>query len=491
MKIRMIKYFAIICMLSLTSFQGYAQSGFVFHYSTLNDEHPNDIIETSDGGFIITVSIGTYPAPYQTLLIRLNKYGDTMVTRYISLIPGTCNINKIIKLDNGTFTGIGSKHISTGEARLWLLTITDSLSIISDTNYHTDFNIIGTLFGFLDHFHNLIVCGSACPSGSSYNEHPFVFKFSQSSDSLFSHYYTNPFEQYAFSMIEKPDTTGYLMSIWGKYYTQTNSPSQFLTMDYSFNVLHIDSVPGRLDLYLNTKKINDHELFVTGKRWFDNIQPQTDKLGILKIDSACHIKAEQFLGPDDTVSYPAYNTNLDFLNTQNIFLGGILNQDWGGIFSYNFSYILLSKFDSSLNLTWLKYFGGDQYYMVWSVIATTDGGCIIGASNNDYSTMGEQRDVYILKVDSNGLITGIHQPPTNNGNKTLVYPNPGQDLLNLETQQENLVFHLYDIMGMEVCNKYLIPGQNVLQIQNLNSGIYIYKIVKNSQMIECGKWIKE
>jgi len=242
---------------------------------------------------------------------------------------------------------------------------------------------------------------------------------------------------------------------------------------------------------MNTKYSNTHSFIMTGLRDIEFSNPRTDKIEILKLDSAFHVNKEVFLGPDDTVTYPAYNTNLDFLDVRNIYIGGTKNQDWSGIFSYNTSYIIIGKYDSTLNIKWQKSYGGDTYYMVWSIIATTDGGCIIGASTNDYATMGDQRDIYILKVDSNGLITGIHQPPMNTTKKILVYPNPGNDLIYVETQLKNTVFHLYDLMGNEVCNKDLIPGRNEMQIQGLKSGLYFYRIARDSQVIECGKWLKE
>ena len=470
----------------------YSQNGFVFRYSTPDDEYPNSVIEISNGGYIVSISKGSYPLNYHTLLIRLNHKGDSINTLLINDQPGTCEIKSLIKLDNGKIMGLGLKKSDSNTARFWVLIMTDSLTVVYDTTYPVVYSNCWNLLGFIDHSNKVIAYGDASLPGEYFISHPFVFKLGQSGDSLESNFYNNPYSQIVYSMMEKSDSSGYLMSINGSMNSSAPSTfSQFVTMDYNFNITQLDSVPGKLMLYMNTKYINTHSFIMTGLRLIEYSNPRTDKIEILTLDSAFHINKEVFLGPDDTVTYPAYNTNLDFLDVGNIYIGGINNQDWSGIFSYNKSYIIIGKYDSTLNIKWQKSYGGDTYYMVWSVIATTDGGCIIGASINDYSTMGDQRDVYILKVDSNGLITGINQPPTNTGNKTLVYPNPGQHLLNIETQQENLVFHLIDLMGREVCNKHLIPGKNVMQVQNINAGIYIYKVVRNSQMMECGKWIKE
>jgi hypothetical protein len=242
---------------------------------------------------------------------------------------------------------------------------------------------------------------------------------------------------------------------------------------------------------MNTRKFSNNQFLITGKRNFANSDPRTDKIGILKLDSSFHVSIKYFFGPDDTVTYPAYNTNLSFLNPSNIFLGGVANQDFGGIFSYNTSYILLGNLDSSFNLKWQKEYGGDEYYMVWSVIATTDGGCIVGASTNDYATQGDQRDIYILKVDSVGIVTGIINNPPNKYQEIVVYPNPGSELIYIETQLKNSVFNLYDLTGREVRRQELSPGRNSIPVQYLISGLYVYKVIQNSQVKEIGKWIKE
>ena len=262
------------------------QSGFVFRYSTPEDKYPNDIVETSDGGYIISVSVGTYPLDYQTLLFRLDKYGDTIKTMKIMVPQGTCVINDIVKLDNGNFIGLGlKKHNNNNAAHLWLLTLSDSLTIVNDTSFSTNFSDCWNLLGIIDHFHDIIIYGDAIPYGTPPNPYPFVFKISQNCDSLFSRYYTNPWGQIVYSMMEKQDSTGYLMSISGSMNPPSYSPSQFLTMDYGFNITRMDSIPGSLELYMNTGILNAKMFLVTGLRHFEFSNPRTDKIGILKIDT--------------------------------------------------------------------------------------------------------------------------------------------------------------------------------------------------------------
>ena len=131
-----------------------------------------------------------------------------------------------------------------------------------------------------------------------------------------------------------------------------------------------------------------------------------------------------------------------------------------------------------------------MYYMVWSVIATTDGGCIIGATSNDYAVQGENRDIYILKVDSNGLITGISNPPDADAKKNSVYPNPGSEILNIETSLKQGTLCLYDLSGRLVLTTEVDAGKNSINTQNVKPGLYIFKIYENSMIKTWGKWIK-
>jgi hypothetical protein len=469
----------------------YSQNKFIFKYATIEDEYPNDIIETADGGFIIAASIGTYPSPYRPLFIRLNSMGDTICTKCIVVENANCYINHFIKMDNGYILGVGEKKVGSNNTKIWLVTLDDFLTVIHDTSFATNLSFCYEVFSFLDHFHNLIIYGAACVTNQSPDPHPFVFKLSQTYDSLFFHYYSNPYGQYVYSMMENFDNTGYYMSNYGWMTSPEYTPSQFLTYNNLFNIISMDSVPDKLDLYMNMKKINSTQFLISGKRHLLNSNPRTDKVGVLKLDSSFNVNAKCYLGPEDTVTYPGYNTNLSFINVSDIFLGGTINQDWSELFSSSHSYILLGKLDSTLNIKWQKEYGGDTYYMVWSVSATTDGGCIVGASTNDYALQGEQRDIYILKVDSNGLVTGQNDLPPIKSYDAIVYPNPGSDKICVETQLRNAVFTLYDLTGRELLQSDLVPGRSSIPVQNLPSGMYIYNVMQNAEIKGCGKWKKE
>jgi hypothetical protein len=56
-----------------------------------------------------------------------------------------------------------------------------------------------------------------------------------------------------------------------------------------------------------------------------------------------------------------------------------------------------------------------------------------------------------------------------------VYPNPANNVLNIETQKEG-EFRLFNTLGEEVKRMNVIPGQNAVSVADFANGIYLYSI---------------
>jgi hypothetical protein len=472
------------------SFNLFSQTSFVYKYSTLSDEGSTDAIETLDGGFMVTASIGDFSSHmYSTLLIKLNQYGDTVLTKTISVRPETCLIGDLVTASDGNYFGVGIKEFSNG-TNLWLLKISPDLDILQDTTYSIGVTGIISYYALVNQYNNLIIYGSASINGS--NNHPFIYQLTQAGDSLsYGYYNDSTSSEYVFSMIEKPDISGYFMMILGKYQVpMNNAPGQILTLDYNLNVTGIDSLPRGLSMYYNSKVINNHQFVLTGKKT-TSFSPRTDQLGILKLDTSFNVVNEYYLGPDDTISYPGYLHNLDFIDTNNIYYGGTCNQAIAD-FSSNKSYYMLGNFDSSLNLKWQKYYGGDMYYTLWGLIATSDGGCLLLGSSYDHLTQDMERDIYIIKVDSTGVITSTDETRQATLHDAIVYPNPGKDYLVIESgpQVTGAKMTMTDMNGRQVLNETINGSQININTHSLQEGTYLWQIILRNKVIEAGKWIK-
>jgi len=65
-----------------------------------------------------------------------------------------------------------------------------------------------------------------------------------------------------------------------------------------------------------------------------------------------------------------------------------------------------------------------------------------------------------------------------------VYPNPANDVLNITISENNTSIVLFDVVGKNVSEMELINGNNTLNIENLDAGVYFYSIKRNGVSIE-------
>lgn len=199
-----------------------------------------------------------------------------------------------------------------------------------------------------------------------------------------------------------------------------------------------------------------------------------------------------YFGPQDTMTYPGYSHGLSMADSMNIFYGGVKNQDKDLWFSPKKTWFMLTKFDINLNVKWQKFYGGDQNYGLFSVAATSDGGCLMSGFSYNYLTQQDERDILLIKVDTLGIVTGgsLQEPfPVHD---MIVYPNPGSDHLIIEAgpQVHGSRFILFDSGGGQVISRELNQLNLQLSTGSLPPGIYIWQLVIHNRVIDSGKWAK-
>ncbi len=199
------------------------------------------------------------------------------------------------------------------------------------------------------------------------------------------------------------------------------------------------------------------------------------------------------VNPEDTVLY-SFMLNSVAVNENKIAVGGIYNIDITPLW-YNMNKptrVQLSIFDRELNLEKQIYYGDDQTTLFGNDIQPTmDGGFILCGLCRP---MGERKfNLFLLKVNSEGLITGMDEPQGISASEAVVYPNPGGQRfkVKLAMQHQNALLEMFSMNGKLVLREEINQQQTEINTQTLPQGCYTYRITAEGRKIAVGKWVKE
>ena len=275
-------------------------------------------------------------------------------------------------------------------------------------------------------------------------------------------------------------------TIWITGYVSANY--DFALYDTTLNLIEYQRVPEWLTQCYGTKWDSDTSFFLVG-HWASN-----HDIGFIRqfhpIDTSNYL-FNSWGKPDDW-DYPAPSGALDYQMKDSIFIGGttpFVPFGWG-----NNSYYFLIQTDSLLNVRWERFYGGDNYYYeLMKVITTHDGGCLLAGTRYDYNIGIHKRELYFIKVNSEGLITGNQDKPAPNAHEAIVFPNPGKNELKVRIafQHPESVIQLFDMNGKQVLQQNISGQWGAVNTAFLVPGTYLYRISNDKGLFESGKWVKQ
>jgi hypothetical protein len=125
-----------------------------------------------------------------------------------------------------------------------------------------------------------------------------------------------------------------------------------------------------------------------------------------------------------------------------------------------------------------------------SVALTNDGGYIMCGLTQTPTAM-----VYVVKTDSNGLITGINDVQKPLAVNLKVYPNPFNNYTTVDLSEiyqynsKNISIELYDFTGKLLFQQKVTEAKTILYNQGYAKGMYLLTIKNNQQLIATKKII--
>jgi hypothetical protein len=487
--------YVIICALVLTC-HAFSQSSFEVVFEANGHVRPTDGFQDANGDFIIIINaFDNMPNLSHPYILKLNTFGEILISFKIDL-KDYLYLNSIIHIEEE------NKYLVFGTFTSYPENVIDSILIME---FSQEFELI-EVFELPGPFLNEIIILTDIKrnandqfilTGFKYFPINFGFIYVLNSDLLLMNQvvFDNQYGTMFHSIEEfiSDDLSGYLITFSGTPPGHTTNGEFVLKTNYDLEIIeyyssHIISGWGMTNL----TKLSDTIFIKTGK-YYRYIPPNNAErdVAVEIIDHNNILIASSVFGKSkDTIDFPGVFSGAAVVDANNIFVPGTSNFN---IAQYPYattpSWLMLNKVDGDLNLQWQKFYGGDAHYVLYGIIPSSDGGCVmLGTRFHPDNPTGI--DGYILKVGPDGLVSVPEVPGGLQVKEVIVFPNPGSTHLNIQTGHENLEIRFYSSAGslhhFEKINRF----NHTITTTSWPAGVYIYQIYKNESLLDNGKWIK-
>ena len=182
--------------------------------------------------------------------------------------------------------------------------------------------------------------------------------------------------------------------------------------------------------------------------------------------------------------------SIGFDNDNNVYMVGQMDNVMANEFLNRNLYI--ACLDENLNKLGEIYHVDDYVYMVKSMAACPEGGCLVSCHKIHEAT--NEAGNCLIKV-SKETIVGIEEAHDAGFAVAVAYPNPGKDVLNIRTGLKDARVEVYDMSGRIIIRQEITENVTSINAESWPAGIYLWKVYTgvstgSTTLVESGKWIK-
>lgn len=480
---------SILIGLLLCSISGNIAQTFENSYRSLQDDVAYEALQTGNGNFILTTGSGDYYK--EDYVIKLFLMDDTgMFLDSIKLVQNPdykyLPPFKLLHYHDNIILLGNCFHFSSGDCQLYITHLTESFKPIFDTIVGKPNLSENMLEGIIDSDTNIVVTGGTMPlSGTK-----ILAVYDLNGNQLRYREFNETSQGGAGSaLIEVEEFSKYHLY----FYYDTQLKRIFVLDKVTLNTDTVYKFPQGFFPRNALWGSNKESYFISGRFTNPSFGPNRTPTMLKVSKYGDTISHDYYLQHPDTNSLYSLNS-FDF-ESDFLFLAN----------TYNFTetpplmypeprWIWLMKLNLDGSLVWQHFYKGEVNYMPYKVLATSDGGALVLSTRYDWNdSIPNQRDVHILKVDSNGwypgIGTGINE--FEEPQQILVYPNPVRDKVKFVTGwYKDLELAIYDMQGNKVFAAFL-PGTREVDLSFLRSGVYVYRLTGKDGFAERGKIVKE
>jgi hypothetical protein len=471
----------------------FAQQTFEKLISNPEDQIINDVVEDGEGNYLLVGRVHQIENNYSSgYLIKIDSLGNLMHNGLIQETDtSSCQFFNIHYYNNNIYV-LGSKWINYPNiSKLWYIKLNSTLEIVDEKLFNVP---TGKWFSYMnsiiDSDNNLVLAGytGRIDNQQEYHIDPAFYKISLNGDSISSNFMSEAqVHRLAFDIIENPDNTAYYAFV-SRF--DNSSVGDKVILNRNLDSINIQPIPlGIFDNY-SPIYLTDSSILLCG-----NGSPYESELYALNVisinDQTELIDYNYFKINDNMRDHPAVYNGVS-KNGDNIYIGGTSNFDYNNPFYSSMdSWFHLIKINPDITPIWEYWYGGDAYYQLYSILATSDGGCLMVGNRYDDEIQNGERDIYIVKVNSDGLIVWTQEIEINN-DPSVVYPNPGTNSLQVKTYQKEWLVELFNLNGQLMIKQQVNADENTIDTQMLKPGMYFYRLTDlKNKTLDSGKWVKQ
>ncbi len=461
----------------------FSQSTFEYRLSDSTDNIAKCVLETTSGKFILNSVKIDEQGSRNVQLLKLDHSGTLIDTKIFNYQGKSCGFDQLLQLNPNLFLLTG--YIIDGDTvKLWFWKM-DSLfneiqsRVIQLGNFSYSIARVKR-----DSEGNILCFGLVSDSINHHNA--FIYKLSENGDSLRFKVFTSHHAFGVFDVLEKPGNQGYIYVVNG-----FGQGGGLLDLDTLFEIQNQHPVPSGIFNFTDLRWINPNTFFLTGEK--ENMSTGKKNIGVQVLDTNYAVIHVKFLGESDTTHYfPGIRKNLDFVDLHTTYVGGTSNfEPWP--FAIVDCWYYLTRLDTTLNIQWEKFYGGDANYTLYGITATRDEGCLMFGTfyNNNPEVL--KRDIYVVKVNKDGVLVSTDGNLSKLVQEAILFPNPGSEycIALLGAQHPSATLRLYDMSGAIIFSREIRQQQTKIDLPGLAKGIYPYRFECGGRIIGSGKWVRQ
>jgi len=443
-----------------------AQETFQKSFGSTGMDSGRDVEICADGGYITTGVTSSYGAgSYDAWVIKVNSSGEKVWTKTIGgsgddgshSINRTTNGNYII----GGYTG--SKGM--GNEDMYLIKIDDNGNVIWDKTYGGFGTDVGReAIETSDGGYALIGYSNSSPA--QYFDVLLIRTDSDGNELWRKRYGGGAFDN-GYSLKQTADG-GFI--ILGKTYSYGNGDSDafLVKTDASGNQLWYKTFGGTDEEEGQYVELTDDGGYIFTADAKSNSAGDFDVM-VTKTDGSGNQQwMKMFGGSEKDVAKTIRKTSDDGYIIAAISRSfGLPNPDYW-----------LIKISSNGTKAWDKFYGGANHEHAYSAKQTSDGGYIVTGHASSFN-IGNYEDVWLLKVNSSGVVSVDEKLLSNNNLQ--ITPNPATDYIQLSLKDglnKNLTLELFDVKGQLMLTENIIAHTSNASVSlgNFSKGVYFIKL---------------